>query len=141
MRISLIVLLIVILAMSVFLSPTLSGEGKAKPKAKPTPKEASLWMEKKLEYTQNIVAGLTEADYDKISSNAGDMDAVGNLETWFRADNPEYKRQASYFEFANRELVRQAEEKNLDGATLAYNQLMVSCVACHKIVRDAKAKK
>lgn len=30
----------------------------------------SIWMKKKLEHTQNILAGLTEADFDKIRINA-----------------------------------------------------------------------
>jgi hypothetical protein len=39
------------------------------------------------------------------------------------------------FGSANGALVRAAEDKNLDGATLAYTQLAISCVQCHKIVR------
>jgi len=95
-------------------------------------------MKKKLELSQNILAGLTEADFDKVRKNAQAMNFLGALEKWQRADKPDYKRQVSYFEFANLELIRQAGEKNLDGAALAYNQLTVSCVQCHKIVRDAK---
>jgi cytochrome c556 len=106
---------------------------------KPSEQEkSSVWMKKKLEFSQNILAGLTEADFDKVRANAEAMNFLGYLEKWFRADMPDYKRQVSYFEFANRELIRQAREKNLDGATLAYNQLTVSCVQCHKIVRDVK---
>jgi len=52
-----------------------------------------------------------------------------------RASRPEYRTQLRLFEFADRELIRAAAEKNLDAATLAYNQLTVSCVNCHKIVR------
>jgi hypothetical protein len=40
------------------------------------------------------------------------------------------------FQTANRELIRAAENENLDGATLAYLQLTLSCVNCHKVVRD-----
>ncbi len=40
------------------------------------------------------------------------------------------------FEFANKALVHASREKNLDGATLAYVQLTLSCVNCHKVVRD-----
>src|SRR5690349_11590465 len=100
--------------------------------------KSSVWMKMKLQGSQNIVAGLTESDFDKILTNAQAMAFVGYLEKWNKAEMPDYKRQVSYFEFANRELIRQAREKNLEGATLAYNQLTVSCVQCHKIVRDAK---
>jgi hypothetical protein len=36
------------------------------------------------------------------------------------------------------ELNLKAKEKNIDGATLAYLRLTMSCVNCHKYVRFAK---
>jgi hypothetical protein len=106
---------------------------------KPSDQEqASVWMEKKLQYTQNILAGLTQGDFNKISKNAEAMRFVGYLEKWERARTPEYKRQVQYFELANEELMRQASAKNIDGATLAYYQLTVSCVHCHQVVRESK---
>jgi hypothetical protein len=56
------------------------------------------------------------------------------------ADLPEYQRQVRYFDDANKELIRQADNKNLSGATLVYTQLTLSCVQCHTVVRDAKKK-
>jgi len=124
--------LIVITVGGLFVCP-LSGQEKVAAQEK-----SSVWMKKKLEFSQNILAGLTESDFDKISRNAKNMNFLGHLEKWGRADNLDYKRQVSHFEFANAELIRQAKDKNLDGATLAYNLLTVSCVHCHQIVRDAK---
>ncbi len=95
-------------------------------------------MKKKLQLSQNILAGLTESDFDKVRTNAQAMNFLGYLEKWAHADMPDYRLQVRYFDFANRELIRQARDKNLDGATLAYNQLTASCVQCHKIVRDAR---
>jgi hypothetical protein len=100
--------------------------------------KSSIWMKKKLELSQNILAGLTESDFEKIRANAEAMGFLGYLEKWVRADRPDYKRQISHFEFANQELIRQARDENVEGATLAYTQLTVSCVQCHKIVRDVK---
>ena len=34
------------------------------------------------------------------------------------------------------ELVKQAKAKNIDAATLAYVKLTMSCVQCHKFIRD-----
>src|SRR4051812_38573229 len=58
--------------------------------------KASLWMEKKLEFTQQILAGLTKGDFEAISSNAGKMQVVTYLEAWDRGKNPEYRRQLKY---------------------------------------------
>lgn len=99
------------------------------------------WMKQKLEMSQNILAGLTKGDFDAIEANAQKMNLVNYLEKQIAADQPHYKeytRQLTAFETANRDLLRQAAKKNIEGSTLAYMQLTVSCVQCHKIVRDAK---
>jgi hypothetical protein len=95
-------------------------------------------MKQKLEASQNILAGLTEADFGKVRTNAEALSFLGYLEKWAHADTPNYKRQMLYYDYANRDLIRQAKEKNLDGAILAYNQLTASCVQCHQIIRDVK---
>jgi hypothetical protein len=35
-------------------------------------------------------------------------------------------------------MVKMAKDKNLDGAALAYVQLTMSCVNCHKYVREIR---
>ena len=113
-----------------------------KPREKKVDKEKSAtWMERKLEHSQKILAGLTKADFAMIEANAGKMDDLNYLEQWGRDDLPEYKRQLRYFSDANKELIRQAGKKNLGGATLAYTQLTLSCVHCHNVVRDVKKGK
>jgi cytochrome c556 len=92
-------------------------------------------MEKKLEYAQQVLAGLTREDYDLVVKNAKAMNLMTDLQKFFRADSPEYYAQLKIFEFANNELVRLAEERNLDGISTAYVQLTLSCVNCHKYVR------
>jgi cytochrome c556 len=100
--------------------------------------KASLWMKKKLEFTQKILTGLTKGDFDLIKDNAEAMQVVGYLEKSDRANLPGYRQQTQYFDDANKELIRQAKAKNVNGATLAYTQLTLSCVQCHSILRDAK---
>ncbi len=110
-------------------------------KPDPNAEKASAWMKQKLELSQNILAGLTKGDFEAVELNAQRMNIVNYLEKWAAADKPEYvdyKRQLSYFEMANREILRQSRAKNVEGATLAYNQLTVSCVQCHQIVRKDK---
>jgi hypothetical protein len=116
------------------------GPATAAEKKPDKKKEASLWMTRKLEFAQKILRGLTEADFELIQKEAGRMQVVNYLEEWDRGDAPEYKRQLSYFEDANKELIRQAKNKNINAATLAYTQLTLSCVQCHNLIRDLKKK-
>jgi hypothetical protein len=102
-----------------------------------SPKESSLWMKQKLKASQTILAALANADFEAIERNAQTMILMDYLEKALRQDMPGYRTQLRLFEFADRELIRAAGEKNIDAATLAFTQLTISCVNCHKIVREA----
>jgi hypothetical protein len=93
--------------------------------------EPSFWMQKKMEYSEKILAG-----FEAIEKNSKSMNALSQLEKWVRAGSPAYQSQLTTFRSANRSLVRMAQEKDLDGATLAFMQLTQSCVQCHKVIRD-----
>ena len=95
-------------------------------------------MRQKLRASQEILKGLADGDFESIDANAQSMNLKEHLEKWARAGKPEYQTQLRLFEFADRELIRAASTRNLEAATLAYTQLTISCVNCHKIVRDAK---
>lgn len=98
--------------------------------------EPSFWMQKKMEYSEKVLAGLAKADFEAIEKNAKSMNALSQIEKWVRAGSPAYQSQLATFRSANRSLVRMAQEQDLDGATLAFMQLTQSCVQCHKVIRD-----
>lgn len=102
-------------------------------------KPVSFWMDKKLEYSQHILSGLALEDFEKIGRTAQAMQRLGKIETFVRRHDTEaYRTQFRVFQFANEELIRLAAEKNIDGAALAFTQLTLSCVNCHKQLRGAK---
>ena len=87
-------------------------------------------MQKKLEYSEKILAGLAREDFEQISSNARSMYALNQIEKWVRG-TPEYRTQLKNFQNANERIIRMADEEKLDGAALAYVQLTLNCVNCH----------
>ena len=103
-------------------------------------RQPSYWMKKKLEYSEKILAGLADGDYDAIAKTARSMNSLTQMEKWVRGTMPEYRAQLQMFQNANQQLIRTAERENLDGAALAYVQLTLSCINCHKIVRDHTPK-
>jgi hypothetical protein len=121
-----------LIATPLVVQPTRGGEGQDQ--AKP----ASIWMKQKLSASQNILAGLTKGDFEAIDKNAQSMLVIEYLEKWLRADTPGYNAHLRDFEYANKALRLAAKEKNVDGATIAYIQLTLSCVQCHKLVRDTE---
>jgi hypothetical protein len=96
----------------------------------------SLWMKKKLAYNEKMLVGLVSEDFDQMAASARSMNAMNQMEKWVRGTSPEYRTQLKIFQNANEQMIRMADNKNLDGAALAYVQLTLSCVNCHKVVRD-----
>ena len=93
-------------------------------------------MEKKLEYTQEILRGLAIGDLASVAEKGEQMRLLSKVEGWIRNRKPGYRDQFQAFEFANAEIVRNAKANNLDGAAMAFQQLTTSCVSCHKLLRD-----
>jgi hypothetical protein len=113
-------------------------EGK-EPKAteeKIDDKNPSIWMKKKLDYSQNILAGVTSEDFDKIADNARAMKGLGKFEAFVRSRNPAYTRQLQIFNEVNDDIIRQADSDNLEGVALAFTQLTINCINCHKALRQ-----
>jgi hypothetical protein len=100
--------------------------------------KASIWMKKKAEYAQRLLVDLARSDFATIVADAKEMQFLGYLEKNDRSDIPGYKRQLENFESSLEELIKSAEAKNLQGMTLAFQQLTVSCVQCHQVMRSPK---
>jgi hypothetical protein len=100
--------------------------------------EPSVWMRKKLDYSRNILAGLASEDFEKIAQNAEAMQGMSTLEGFIRGRMPGYRTQLQVFQSANEELMKQAQKDNVEGAALAFTQLTISCVNCHKQLRDTQ---
>ncbi len=96
----------------------------------------SFWMKKKLEFSKNILEGITLEDFEAVRDSAASMRRLSALEGFTRRkDTKAYRAQLAIFEFSNDELLRSADEKDVDGAALAFTQLTLSCVNCHKQLR------
>ncbi len=102
--------------------------------------ESDRWMHAKLDSAQQIFAGLTHGDLDTVKKSAQAMLVVNVLESWLKenkfSNRSAYQGQLNAFEFANKELIRQAEDEYLEGALDAWVRLSRSCVECHKLIRD-----
>ena len=118
--------------------PTATKEDKEKseiPKVT-ADKPIDFWMAKKLDYSKSILEALTKGEFKKVASDAEQMRLLGKIEGFVRRKNESYRSQMHSFDMANQELVRMAKRENAEGATLAFNQLTSSCVACQLLLRE-----
>ena len=102
------------------------------------------FMQRKLDDSREIVSGLAREDYNLISKSAQDLMLLSHESAWNVFQSDEYLRMSRSFRGSAERLRNTANQKNLDGATLAYFEVTLNCVRCHKYVRqniqDLKAK-
>ncbi len=95
-------------------------------------------MRQKLEHSQRLLEGLVLENFDMIERNANDLRILSDLSSWNVLRTPEYLRLSSTFRDTADRLSRSALNTNLDAATLAYVELTLQCVECHKHVRGVR---
>jgi hypothetical protein len=95
-------------------------------------------MRPKLEHAQKVLEGLALEDHLLVADNAKALLRLSESAEWQVLPGPEYVRYSSDFQRITNELIQASNKKNIDAATLAYVQLTMNCVNCHKHVREAR---
>jgi len=116
----------------------LAGSGVAddKPKAKPAdPKKPSV-MQRKLVHAQKILEALALEEFGKMETNATDLQQCAREASWMVSKKPKYEMYSNDFVRHVEALKVAAKKKNTDAAALAYVEMTLTCVKCHRFVRD-----
>lgn len=100
------------------------------------PLDTSTFMTRKLDSARNIVSGLAMEDFELIAKSAQDLKLLSLESQWELYQTIEYVRMSQEFRDSSGRLQDAAHAKNLDGATLAYFEVTLSCVRCHKYIRQ-----
>lgn len=95
-------------------------------------------MKFKLHYSQSILEGIATENFALIATNAVNLSRLSQSAEWAVRQTADYQRLTREFSQAADNLHERALKQNVDGATVAYFQLTVSCVNCHRYLRDAK---
>jgi hypothetical protein len=102
------------------------------------PKKEEPLMQRKLRHAQKVLEGLAINDFDKIGDNAQELLNISKLNEWKSIKTPRYGTYSNEFQENVEKLIKNAKDKNLDGATLAYVEMTTTCVKCHKHVREVR---
>jgi len=94
------------------------------------------FMRRKLDYARDIVAGLSVEDYGQIKEAARDLMLLSHESDWKVVTTPAYLKASSDFRDTVARLREAGEQKNLDAATIAYFEVTLNCVRCHKQLRQ-----
>lgn len=96
------------------------------------------FMRAKLGHSQRVLEGLSLEDYDLIARGAQELSLASQASSWQVLQTEEYARQSGEFRRSCDSLRNAAKAKNLDGAALAWMEVTMKCIQCHKYVRDQK---
>lgn len=114
-----------------------SGQQGKKPDIrKLTPVQA--FMRGKLDDNSTILEGLMTNQFDQIVDAAEHLNLMSTATEWHVIQGPVYKQHSTEFRQTVERLKAEAKKKNLDGATLAYMHMTMTCVNCHKFVRGTQ---
>jgi cytochrome c556 len=102
------------------------------------PSKTAELMRKKLKHSQGVLEGVALNDFDKIADNADQLITISQKAEWVVVKTPQYEVFSNQFRKDAESLVKNTKAKNLDGAALDYVALTMTCVKCHKYVRETR---
>jgi hypothetical protein len=102
------------------------------------PTNVSELMKKKLRHAQKVLEGVSVKDFDLISKNAEELILISNEAQWKVLRTPRYDIYSNDFRRNAETLIKNAKDQNLDAAALSYVDLTLTCVKCHKYVREER---
>lgn len=130
---------LLLIAAFVLLPATLATAQKA-PKRLPDENEETIekFMRAKLQHAQKLIESLATEDFEAMAKSSQEMSLLTLAESWQVLQTPDYLHESTAFRRSADAMTAAAKKKNLDGAALAYVEMTMQCVKCHKMIRHAK---
>jgi hypothetical protein len=119
--------------------PSSGGYGEEPKKtADEPPKKVSDLMRKKLENSQKVLEGIAVNDFKLIAKHADELRDLSKQVEWKVFKTPQYEIHSNEFRRSAETLIKNAKDKNIDAAALTYVEMTLTCVRCHKYVREER---
>ena len=115
--------------------PFLAIVGQEPPKKADDAREL---MRQKLQHSQKVLEAIAVNDFDGLGKHAEELILLSKEAKWKVVQSPRYELYSTDFRRNAEALVQSAKEKNVDAAALAYVDLTLNCVKCHKYVREVR---
>ena len=91
-------------------------------------------MREKLEYSKEMVEAVVLGNHEAVERLAGLLIEVSDEGVWSSSQEPEYLHYSRDFREVAANLIEQAQENDLDGISLGYVELTLTCVRCHRYI-------
>jgi hypothetical protein len=111
------------------------GTAQEKPRATDPPKKPTV-MQRKLAHAQKVLEGLALEDFDKIRTSSDGLIECVKDASWRINETDKYLLFSNEFLRTVENLRKAAKDKKVDAAALAYVDMTLTCVKCHRYLRD-----
>ena len=102
--------------------------------------ELNNFMQLKLSHAKGILEGLATEDFEQIAKDSQALTALSLQSSWNTHTTINYLDHSADFRRALNVITKAAHEENLDRAALAYVNLTVQCIECHRYLRQKQAE-
>jgi hypothetical protein len=135
------ILVVIIVTFTVaIVGPILRSPGQPPAKAPATrpPSDLDKLMQKKLQRAQKLLEGIAQNDLELVKDNAVELLTLSKMAEFRVLKTPQYELHANEFRRSLDEMLKGVKDRSIDSATLAYLDMTLACVRCHKHVREVR---
>lgn len=97
-----------------------------------TPSPVETLMKAKAGYAHRLLDAVVLGELETVRDQAFRLKAVAETADWNVMDTPEYVRESDAFIRATDRLLQAAASKNHEAVALAYVEITLTCVHCHR---------
>lgn len=105
------------------------GDGKPKLRLKD-------FMRQKLTSSNMILEGLAAEDMQLVKNGAQKLNHMSGVEQWRMHNDAMYRQFSGEFQRVTQSLIKAAEDDDLDRAAFQWMAATMSCIECHRYVRN-----
>jgi cytochrome c556 len=95
-------------------------------------------MQQKLAEAQQLLAALVTSNWIVLGQRTAALQALTNQPGWQVLNTPEFRNETMAFQRASQALATAATQRDQRTALTAYNDLVTSCVECHRYVARSR---
>jgi hypothetical protein len=110
-------------------------EGKPEKQDEPR-KGLSKFMRQKLQASSTVLEGLCTEDLAMVSEGSRTLLKMSHEERWRVSADMMYRRYSNEFVASVEELLKEAEDQDMDGTSMAWVNVTMKCLKCHEWVRN-----
>jgi hypothetical protein len=129
----------IVIVLAVAMVPTTIGVQNARRAEKDKADEKTkMLMHRKLECSQKILEALVLNDLDTASKKSKELLEIRKDPVFKAFKTKDYELWSDEFSKSAQDIIKAAEDKNLEAAKLSYLGMTMTCFHCHTYTRDMK---